>query len=68
MTIRLRNPRKLGVAVASWLRQEGLDCECTAATCLYFFWKALRSSLVTSSVPSPVISVAWGAGGCDAAL
>jgi len=28
---------KLGVVGESWLRQEVLGLECTAATCLYFF-------------------------------
>ena len=34
--MRFRKPRKLGVAVESWLRVDGLVCECMAARCLYF--------------------------------
>lgn len=36
MTIKFRNPRKLGVLVESWLRTDARGFECTAATCLYF--------------------------------
>lgn len=31
MSPRLRNPRKLGVSVASWLKVDGLSLECMAA-------------------------------------
>ena len=37
MTIRFLKPRKLGAASESWLRQDVLGLECTAAMCLYFF-------------------------------
>src|SRR6266566_588508 len=50
MTIKFRNPRKLGDAAASWLRQDGRDSACIAATWRYFFWKALRSALVSLGV------------------
>lgn len=43
MTMRLRNPRKLGAAVESWLKHDGLVCECTAATWRYFFCSVLDS-------------------------
>jgi hypothetical protein len=41
MTIKFRKPMKLGVVGESWLRHEVLGRECTAATCLYFFWARL---------------------------
>jgi hypothetical protein len=37
ITIKFRKPMKLGVVGESWLRQEVLGLEWTAATCLYFF-------------------------------
>lgn len=40
MTMRLRKPRKLGVSVVSWLRQEGLDSEWMASTWRYFLRNA----------------------------
>lgn len=38
MTMRFRNPIKLGVASESWLKHEGRLLEWTAATWRYFFW------------------------------
>lgn len=35
-TPRLRNPRKLGLLVDSWLRRDVRGTECTANVCLYF--------------------------------
>lgn len=43
MTMRLRNPRKLGAAGESWLKHDGLVLECTAATWRYFFCSVLDS-------------------------
>lgn len=42
ITIRFRNPRKLGISVASWLRTVVWGREWTAATCLYFFFMRRR--------------------------
>lgn len=57
MIIRFRKPRKLGVAVESCPRVEGLDCECMAARCLYFRrytrgFSALPPLAVVPSAPS----------------
>lgn len=41
-TIKFLNPRKLGAASLSWLRHDVRGLECTAATCLYFFWVYFR--------------------------
>lgn len=38
ITIKFLKPRKLGATSESWLRQDVLGFECTAATCLYFFF------------------------------
>lgn len=43
ITMRFRKPTKLGAASESWLRHEGLVCECTAATWRYFFCGVARS-------------------------
>jgi hypothetical protein len=42
MTIKFLKPMKLGVVVESWLRQDVLGLECTAATCLYFLCTRFR--------------------------
>lgn len=47
--MRLRNPRKLGAALESWLRHDGLVWECTAATWRYFFCGLLR--ILSAVVP-----------------
>jgi hypothetical protein len=44
--MRLRNPRKLGFSLVSWLRHDGLDCEWMASTWRYL---PLRIDLLSSS-------------------
>lgn len=50
MTIKLRNPIKLGGALVSWLKVEGLDCEWTAVICLYFLKAYVDFSLSLGSL------------------
>ncbi|KAK1242205.1 hypothetical protein MKX07_000191 [Trichoderma sp. CBMAI-0711] len=65
MTMRLRNPRKLGAAGESWLRHDGLVWECTAATWRYFFCGVLCSrSLVVPLAGST--EVRSGSSFCEA--
>lgn len=53
-TIKLRKPKKLGVAVDSWLRHDGRAVACSAATCLYL----LRTFLLEFSIVGTVTG-AW---------
>lgn len=39
ITTKFLKPRKLGATVESWLRHDALGVECTAAICLYFFFR-----------------------------
>lgn len=56
ITIRLRNPRKLGADSESWLSNEGRGSACTAATCLYFFRVCFRT--VTTGAGCVVVPLA----------
>ena len=42
ITIKFLKPKKLGAISESWLRHDVLGFECTAATCLYFFFRKVR--------------------------
>lgn len=58
MTMRLRNPKKLGVSVVSWLRHDGLDTECMASTWRYFLRNAfLNSSVASTESAEPLATV-----------
>jgi hypothetical protein len=66
MTMRLRNPKKLGVSVVSWLRQDGFDAEWTASTWRYFLRNAFFNSSVAPVEPLAiafalvvVVSLSW---------
>lgn len=57
ITIRFRNPRKLGVVAASWLRHDGRDSEWTAATWRYFLCSDFLNWPVASALPLGLLVV-----------
>lgn len=50
---------KLGVVGESWLRHEVFGRECTAATCLYFFWEPFVGASAGSDTASGPLACEW---------